>query len=211
MSKNWHTSCAPSFGWWLRRTTHARRILMNGPPDVVSFFGGEILLVGETFFLEMSQQSWPHTHILIRWRERQLIACAAARLSSFPFFSYSARCMCRLVSCVCVCLLGNVYNNNKFTVYKNEKKKRVEKKRVKKPKKNIWMNAHFWVERTTTQHYTLWSLFYFLFFCLFHVGPVISNLDSTNNNRHKKPISLSHTETGHPFWLGLELCDSIAL
>jgi hypothetical protein len=32
-------------------------------------------------------------------------------------------------------LLGNVYNNNKFTVYKNEKKKRVEKKRVKKPKR----------------------------------------------------------------------------
>lgn len=89
----------------------------------------------------------------------------------FSLFSYSARCMCRLVSCVC--LLGNVYNNNKFTVYKNEKKKRVEKKRVKKPNKNIWMNAHFWVERTTKQHYTLWSLFYFLFFffCLFPCGP----------------------------------------
>lgn len=95
-------------------------------PDVVFLFGGEILLVGETFFLEMSQQSWPYTHILIRWRERQLIACAAARLSSFPFFSYSARCMCRLVSCVC--LLGNVYNNNKFTVYKNEKRRGLKRR-----------------------------------------------------------------------------------
>lgn len=64
------------------------------------------------------------------------------------------------------------------------------------------MNAHFWVERTTTQHYTLWSLFYFLFFffVFFHVGPVISNLDSTNNNRHKKPISLSLSHRdGAPF------------
>jgi hypothetical protein len=30
------------------------------------------------------------------------------------------------------------------------------------------------------------------------VGPVISNLDSTNNNRHKKPISLSLSH-GAPF------------
>lgn len=47
------------------------------------------------------------------------------------------------------------------------------------------------MERTHTLSFLfLFFHFCFFFFCSFYVGPVISNLDSTNNNhRHTQPIS----------------------
>lgn len=76
--------------------------------------------------------------------------------------------------------------------------KREEKKKQKQKRIFGWTPIFGW----SAPLYTFVSFFFC--FCLFHVGPVISNLDSTNNNHtYTQEAHLpSQTSKGHPFWLG---------